>query len=112
VFSAKYGFIATDFMIPEPYEVSFKYPSTNPIAIDGLHLQVREQQLGGYPVIVGLGGKEYRVAVEAAFADSPTRLVFPFAGLPLGKSLRATKQAIVSGDPGFSISEAGDGQPR
>jgi hypothetical protein len=36
VLSGKYGFIAPNFMITEPYEVSFKYPATSPIAIDRL----------------------------------------------------------------------------
>jgi hypothetical protein len=112
VLSAKYGFIAPDFSIPESYEVSFKYPATSPIACDRLRRQVREQQLDRYPVIVGLGGKAYRAAVEAAFADSPTRIVFPFAGMPLGKSLQAVKHAIASGDPSFSTSEVGDGHSR
>ena len=100
VLSAKYGFIAPDFTIPEPYEVSFKHPKTRPISIDRVREQVREQQLGRYSVVVGLGGKEYRAVVEAAFADLSVRLVFPFAGLPLGKSLQATKCAITSGDLG------------
>jgi hypothetical protein len=34
VLSAKYGFIAPDFMIPGPDEVSFKYPARNPISVD------------------------------------------------------------------------------
>ena len=110
VLSAKYGFIAPDFMIPEPYEVSFKHPATRPIPFVRFREQVREQQLGRYPVVVGLGGKEYRAAIGAAFADLPTRLVFPFAGLPLGKSLQAAKQAITSGDPGIHLYEAGDGR--
>jgi hypothetical protein len=112
VLSAKYGFIASDFSIPAPYEVSFKYPATGSITVDRLREQVRERQLDRYPVIVGLGGKAYRAAVEATFADSSSRLVFPFAGLPLGKSLQAVKHAITSGDPGFSTSGVSDGQSR
>jgi hypothetical protein len=53
VLSAKYGFTPPDSMIPEPYDVSFKLPSTSPIAFDQLRQQIREQQLGRYPVIVG-----------------------------------------------------------
>ena len=41
VLSAKYGFIAPEFMIPESYEVSFKYPATSPIMFDRLRQQVR-----------------------------------------------------------------------
>jgi hypothetical protein len=112
VLSAKYGFIAPDFMIPGPYEVSFKHPGTGPIAFDRLRQQVQEQQSSRHLLIVGLGGKEYRAAVAAAFADSSARLVFPFAGLPIGKSLQAVKRAILSGDPGFSTSGVGDGHSR
>ncbi len=54
VLSAKYGFIAHEFIIPGPYEVSFKYPATDPIAFDRLRQQL--QQLDRFPVIVGLGG--------------------------------------------------------
>ena len=111
VLSAKYGFVPPEFTIPEPYEVTFKHPKTRPISVDRLREQVRDQQLGGYSVIVGLGGKEYRAAVATAFADLPVRLVYPFAGLPLGKSLQATKQAISSGDPGFGLSDASNGKP-
>jgi hypothetical protein len=112
VLSAKYGFIAPDFSISAPYEVSFKYPATSPIVFDRLRQQVREQQLGRHRITVGLGGKAYRAAIEAAFADSSARLVFPFAGMPLGKSLQEVKHAITSGAPGFSASEVGDGQSR
>ena len=31
--SAKFGFIAPDFGIPESYEVSFKYPDTGPFPL-------------------------------------------------------------------------------
>ena len=81
--SAKYGFISPEFMIPGPYEVSLKHPATGPISVDRLHDQIREQNLAHYPVIAGLGGKDYRAAVEAAFTDLPVSLVCPFAGLSL-----------------------------
>jgi hypothetical protein len=112
VLSTKYGVIAPGVIILAPYEVSFNYPATSPFAFDRLRQQVPEPQWGRYPVIVGLGGKEYRAAIESAFADAAVSLIFPFAGLPLGKSLQAAKQAITSGDPGFRLSEAGDGQSR
>jgi hypothetical protein len=89
VLSGKYGFIALDFMIPGPYEISFKYPATSPVVFDRRGQQVREQQLDRYSAVVGLGGKEYCAAVEAAFADTAARLGVPFAGLRLGKSLQA-----------------------
>jgi hypothetical protein len=60
ILSARYGFIAPDFMIPEPHEVSFKHPATHPIAFDRLREQLREQQLGSFPIIVGLWNKRLR----------------------------------------------------
>jgi hypothetical protein len=80
--SAKYGFNLPEFLISGPYVVSFEDSATGPIAVERLRDQVCEQRLDRYPVVVGLGGKDYRAAVEAAFADVPVRLVFPFAGLP------------------------------
>lgn len=101
VLSAKYGFIAPDFLIPGPYEVTFKDRSTRPINVATLRSQIQALELNQFAVAVGLGGKEYRAAIEQAFAGTPTRLVFPFAGLPLGLLLRATQHATDSGDPGF-----------
>lgn len=105
VLSAKYGFIAPNFLIPGSYEVTFKDRSTHPIEISALRDQVRSQDLSQYAVVVGLGGKEYRAAIEEAFAGTPARIIFPFAGLPLGRLLRATQQATNSGDPGFAMEQ-------
>ncbi|MDQ2655341.1 MAG: hypothetical protein M3Z20_20100 [Chloroflexota bacterium] len=107
VLSAKYGFIAPDFLIPGPYEVTFKDRSTQPIEIATLRDQVNSLDLSRFAVVVGLGGKEYRAAIEQTFAGTPTRPVFPFAGLPLGLLLRATRQATDSGDPGFAMEQDG-----
>jgi hypothetical protein len=107
VLSAKYGFIAPDFKIPGPYDVTFKDQSTQPIPITALRDQVKAQDLSQYAVVIGLGGKEYRAAIEEAFAGTPARIVFPFAGLPLGLLLRATQQATDSGDPGFAMEQDG-----
>ena len=71
-----------------------------------------QQTLGSSAVIVCRGGKDYRAVVTAAFANMPVSLLVPFPGLPLGKSLQATKHAIVSGDPGFRTSETADDQSR
>jgi hypothetical protein len=105
VLSAKYGFIDPTYMVPGPYEVSFKHPRTNPISADRLREQARTLHLEKFPVVVGLGGKEYRAAITAAFTGSLVHLVFPFAGLPLGKSMQAAKLATASGNPGFDLAE-------
>jgi hypothetical protein len=103
ILSAKYGFILPGFVIPESYEVTFNRKSTNPIAHGQLRRQVEDLRLHRYSVVVGLGGKAYREAVTAAFHDFDTRLVFPFAGLPIGRFLQETKRALVSGQPGFDL---------
>lgn len=97
ILSAKYGFVEPTFMIPGPYEVSFKHARTNPIAPPDLALQVKRLQLHRYGVVVGLGGKEYRKVILDAFAPLGVRLEFPFAGLPIGKMMQATKRAIHDG---------------
>jgi hypothetical protein len=40
-----------------------------------------------------VGGKEYRAVIEAAFDGTQVRLSFPFAGLPIGNAMAATKLA-------------------
>lgn len=94
VLSAKYGFIEPDFLIPEPYEVTFNKRTTGPISVEALRQQVAEQDLGQFQRVVGLGGIEYRKALEGAFAGTSVTLEFPFAGLPLGYALQATKRAL------------------
>jgi hypothetical protein len=106
ILSAKYGFIDPGFIIPEPYEVTFKRRKTNPVDTDTLRRQVARMGLDQFPVAVGLGGKEYRQAIEAAFATTSVRLEFPFAGLPIGKAMRAVKRSLESNDPGFPTSES------
>lgn len=95
--SAKYGFISPHFVIPGPYNVTFKKPKTGPITLPALKDQARAQALDRFKIIVGLGGKEYRAKIEAVFAASGAELHFPFAGLPIGKAMQATKRAIAAG---------------
>jgi hypothetical protein len=99
ILSAKYGFIAPDFEIPGPYNVTFKSAATNPVSPAVLHRQVCEQDLGRFARVIGLGGSGYRSMIEQAFAGTSSQLHFPFAGLPIGKAMQATNEAIRSGDP-------------
>jgi len=101
VLSAKYGFVGPEFEIPCPCEISFKLKKTEPIDALTLRQHVEEMALDCFSVIVGLGGVEYRNAMTAAFDPLAVHVVFPFAGLPTGKRLRATKQAIDTGDSRF-----------
>lgn len=92
--SAKYGFIAPDFMIPGPYNITFKKPSTGPVSLATVRQQVRDQHLERFTTVVGLGGKEYRAMVEQAFAGHPVTVCFPFAGLSIGLAMRVVKGAV------------------
>ena len=98
VLSAKYGFLQPTDIVPGPYDTTFKRKSSGPISDRELREHVAAQGLEKFDSIVGLGGVEYRRAIEAAFADRD-KLVFPFVGLPIGKMMQATKAAIGSGIP-------------
>lgn len=94
--SPKYGFIAPDFVIPATYDTSFSLPATHPISAHQLQWQVRELKLDAHTDVIGLGGSGYRGAIQAAFAGTSVRLHYPFAGLPIGKMMQATKAAIAA----------------
>lgn len=93
ILSARYGFLWPASLIPGPYETTFKQRSTDPIGPTALREQVKQLGLDRYAEVIGLGGKEYRAAIEAAFEGTPVRLSFPFAGMPIGKAMAATKRA-------------------
>ena len=99
ILSAKYGLIAPDFLIPEPYNITFKDPRTGPVAVSTLREQVEEQHLSRFDPIIVLGGMEYQLAARAAFTSNSWRLHAPFAGLPIGKAMQATNRAIAAGNP-------------
>jgi hypothetical protein len=96
--SPKYGFIAPDFVVPATYDISFRLPATYPIAVEELRRQVRDLGLDAYTDVTALGGSGYRGAITAAFAGTGARLHAPFAGLPIGKMMQATKAAVARGD--------------
>lgn len=96
ILSAKYGFIDPDFMIPESYNISFKKKSSKPVSLDLLISQIKEMNLNTYDQVIGLGGKEYRAMMEAAFTPYKIRPNFPFAGLPIGKAMAKIKESIKS----------------
>lgn len=70
---------------------------TNPVSVETLQDQIRKRGLHNYDTIVGLGGKEYRQVIEKSFAYFNKKVHFPFAGLPIGKAMQATKKAIEAG---------------
>lgn len=94
ILSAKYGFIEPDFVIAGPYNVTFKRKASGPVTVERLRQQIQDLALDSYETVIGLGGREYREIIGAVFRDVPVQVLFPFAGLPLGKALQATKQAI------------------
>ena len=97
ILSAKYGFITPEFKILGPYNITFKKKDTNPVSVETLQDQIRKRGLHNYDTIVGLGGKEYRQVIEKSFAYFNKKVHFPFAGLPIGKAMQATKRAIEAG---------------
>lgn len=98
ILSAKHGFVPPDFIIPGPYNVSFKKRGSNPVSISILRDQINAQKLESFEMLIGLGGKEYRDILEEAFALSPVKLCFPFKGLRLGNAMHATNRAVELGE--------------
>lgn len=94
ILSAKYGFIDPDFLIPGPYNVTFKRPSPEVVTVQRLREQADALGLRGYRQIIGLGGREYRAILDETFAKERNRLSFPFAGLPIGKAMQAANQSF------------------
>lgn len=99
ILSAKYGFIEANFIIPSQYNVTFKQKKTNPVPVSVLRAQAIEQSLINYPTVIGLGGLDYRTILAEAFGGASVALFFPFAGLIVGKAMRAAKTAMRSGHP-------------
>jgi len=90
ILSAKYGFIDSDFVIPENYNTTFKNPSTNPISVNALRKQVKEKNLQNYDFVVALGGEDYLRMIKQAFQDV-SKVIAPAQGLPLGKAMSHVK---------------------
>lgn len=96
ILSAKYGFIDPGFKIPGNYDTAFGRPATGPISSEALADSLRQIPLCDVDTAIVLGGRHYRQAAALAFSESAIKLRFPFAGLPLGKAIKATRQAIAT----------------
>lgn len=94
ILSGKYGFIKPDFIIPEPYEVTFNRKSSGPITDEALQKQMRAMRLSQYSEVIGLGGAAYRMRIEKVFEDTAVNLNFSFAGLAIGKAMQAINHEI------------------
>ena len=105
ILSAKYGFIYPDFLIPGPYNVTFKKPSTSTVSLAALKEQVRKNRLDKFEVGVVLGGVEYQHVVEETFRSSSVRVLSPFAGLPIGRAMQATIKATEANEPGIGLQD-------
>lgn len=103
ILSAKHGLIRPDFVIPGPYDATFKKKSTNPVQPSFVRHQITLLGLNQFKIVVGLGGKEYLAVVKEAFA--PLEVHFPFAGLKMGPQMQAIKKAIERNDPFLKTAE-------
>jgi hypothetical protein len=64
-------------VLPCPYNVTFKKEATNPVGLAILTEQIEGQSLNAFTSVIGLGSKEYRAAVEQAFA--------PYGPIPVSR---------------------------
>ena len=96
ILSARYGFVEPDYRLPGNYDVTFKKPGPDLVAPQVLREQIDSLGLAAFDSIEVLGGVGYRVAVQGAFDGLTPRLLFPFAGLPIGRGMQAIKQAIAA----------------
>jgi hypothetical protein len=92
ILSAKYGYIDPDFRIPGPYDVTFNDLDTRPVRVSKLCRQAISKRLRAYRRVIGLGGPQYREAIAASLERAGARLLFPTAGLPVGKAMRKLKR--------------------
>lgn len=107
ILSAKYGFVDPDFVIPEPYNLTFRKRDPGLVTPATLREQVENLQLAAYPDVIVLGGKEYQRVAREALSGTGVTPHFPFAGLPMGAAMAATNEAIRRGDPFYRETPAG-----
>jgi len=94
ILSAKYGFMDQACLIPANYNVTFTDPHTQPITVEALRQQVREQDLERFSTVVALGSRAYGDKVAAAFAETPAHVCSPVAGLRIGKMMGLVRHAV------------------
>ncbi|AEA46874.1 DUF7664 domain-containing protein [Archaeoglobus veneficus] len=96
ILSAKYGFLFPDDIVPEPYNVTFNDPSTNPISVEELRKQAEEKGLMKYDEIVVIAGSNYANIVRKVFKGK--RVTTPLSGLGgIGHMISTLKRAISEG---------------
>lgn len=97
VLSAKYGLLLPDAPVDGPYDVSFLRRRSGPVSTEMVRAQATELGLEEAQIVVVLGGSAYRTVVERALAESSTEVLAPFAGLGIGKMIKATRAAVDAG---------------
>lgn len=96
ILSAKHGFMFPDEVISAPYNVTFKNPETNPIAVEKLREQAEEKGLTKYSEIVVIAGREYVNIVRKVFPRK--KIITPLKGARgMGEMISMMKKAIVGG---------------
>ncbi len=93
ILSPKFGFIDPTFMIPGDYDVAFKKPATNPISLEELERQARENGLLDFNIVVTLGGEETTDLVTKLFSKK-SRVIAPAKGLALGAGMQLMKSLL------------------
>jgi hypothetical protein len=102
ILSAKYGLIPPDFIVPGSYDVTFNRRASQPVGTREIRQQLAEIRLETYARIVVLGGARYRGVIKSALTGRPeleAKLVFPTAGLGIGKAMQRLKQLMTPAAP-------------
>jgi len=96
ILSAKYGFLYPDEVVPGPYNVTFKDPSTNPISIEELRKQAEKKRLMEYDEIVVIAGKSYVKIVKEVFKGK--KVITPLSRFTnMGSMISALRKAVLFG---------------
>ena len=98
ILSAKFGFLLPEDQVPGPYNVTFNDPSTHPISVSDLMLQVPCKGLDRYDTVVVIAGAIYASMVVKCFPKARVRC--PLDGLKgMGYMLQALRRALREGRP-------------
>lgn len=98
ILSAKYGFLWPDDIVPGPYEVTFKKPSTKPISIKDLREIASQKNLIIFDELIIIAGKDYVRIVEEIFNGKIIKKPFDTCK-GNGEMMGKLKKAILSGTP-------------
>jgi hypothetical protein len=98
ILSAKYGFLQPEDIVPKKYNVTFKKPSTNPIAIPELIDIAQQKGLFNSDRIIVMAGKDYTQTVKRVFPAK--EIVEPLLGCKgNGYMMHKIKMALLNRSP-------------